>query len=109
MNFGKYEGQNEFLNPPSDIFETYFSRFGGETRTDVRERTLKTYTEIVNNYEFNNAIVVSYVGACLHFLRNFETNDYIREKLPKSVTNGTVIKVIYNNGQFHLEDAFYIE
>lgn len=103
MNFGKFEGQSETLNPPSDVFENFFLDFGGESRTDVRERLLKTNTEIMEE-DNEIVLVVSHAGACGHFLSRVEGLKRFEEEKKKGIQNCTIFKYSYENNTFKLEE-----
>lgn len=104
MNFGKFEGQSETLNPPRDIFEDFFLDFGGESRSNVRRRLYETNTQIME--EDNQVVlVVSHAGACAHFLSVVEGINRLNEERKKGFSNCTILKYSYENNKFHLEDV----
>lgn len=103
MNFGKFEGQSETLNPPKDVFENFFLDFGGESRSDVRKRLNKAVTKIMEE-ENETVLIVSHAGACKHFLSTVQNLDEIEEKLKPGFKNCTILKYTYEDGKFQFED-----
>lgn len=104
MNFGKFEGQSETLNPPLDVFENFFLDFGGESRSDVRKRLLTANTQIMEE-ENEVVLVASHAGACGHFLSAVEGIDRLNEERKKGISNCTIFKYSYENKQFKLEEV----
>lgn len=104
MNFGKFEGQSESLNPPFDVFENFFLDFGGESRSDVRKRLFETNSQIMEE-ENEIVLVVSHAGACLHFLTQIASEDQLNDVLEKGVSNCAIFKYSYENGKFNFEEV----
>ena len=102
MNFGTFEGESEDLNPPSEIFETFFVNYGGESRDMVRERMVKTCTEIMEKEDHKVVLAVSHAGACYHFMRHWTDPT---EHLKKGFSNCCIFKYEYENKKFTLVDV----
>lgn len=102
MNFGIYEGESEDLNPNRAAFETFFLDYGGESRTQVRERMVKTCTEIMENENHNNVLAVSHGGACVHFLSHWHDAS---EEIKKGFPNCCILKFEYENKNFKLVEV----
>ena len=97
MNFGRYEGSNEYLNPPTVMYDNFFQTFGGETRAEVRKRIFDTCNEIIK--EDNQIIlVVSHAGACSHFLWNIVSENECQEVRKVGFKNCCILKYEYENG-----------
>lgn len=77
MDFGAFEGQQEYLNPPlqGDIgYGDYFKTYGGEGYMEVRERMAKTIREVVSENEGQTLLMVSHGGAIAQFYRHVISN-----------------------------------
>ena len=105
MNFGTYEGESEALNPPSELKETYFKHFGGETRDDVKERLKETCLSIMRKDGHNCVLAVSHAGACLHFMRNWVSEDEASNILKEGFSNCCILKYEFENDIFTLVDV----
>ena len=100
MNFGTFEGESEDLNPKDlEVFETFFLGYGGESRKQVKERMVKTCTEIMEKEGHNTVLAVSHAGACFNFLSHWQ--DPLTE-LKKGFPNCCIFKFEYENGKFTL-------
>lgn len=104
MNFGKFEGQSETLNPPHEVFETFFLDFGGESREDVRKRLMETNLEIMSE-ENETVLVVSHAGACLHFLSQIVSEERVALEKKLGFKNCVILKYSYEDGKFSLEEV----
>ncbi|MGT2667587.1 histidine phosphatase family protein [Streptococcus rifensis] len=72
IDFGAFEGQQEFLNPPlqKDIgYGDYFVTYGGEGSLAVRQRMGDTIRQIVGDNDGKTVLVVSHGGAIAQFYR----------------------------------------
>lgn len=108
MNFGTYEGESEDLDPPYELKETYFKNFGGESRDDVKNRLRETCINIMENDGHDSVLAVSHAGACLHFLRNWASDEEVNALREKGITfkNCCIFKYEYENKTFKLVDVF---
>lgn len=104
MNFGFFEGESEDLNPKFEEYETFFVKYGGESLTAVRERLVKTCTEIMEKDNHQSVLAVSHAGACINFLSNWHNP---KEHLKKGVPNCSIFKYEYLNRKFKLVDIIY--
>ena len=103
MNFGIFEGESEDLNPKNkEVFGTFFLDYGGESRAQVRERMVKTCTEIMEKEDHEVVLAVSHAGACLQFLTEWQ--DPI-EELRKGFTNCCIFKYEYEDKKFKLVEV----
>lgn len=97
MNFGTFEGESEDLNPDRETFETFFTKYGGESRDMCRERVVKTCHEIMEQEDHRCVLAVSHAGACLRFLEHC----YDASKLPRNAfSNCAIFKYEYEDGKF---------
>ena len=102
MNFGTFEGESEDLNPDRVTFETFFLNYGGESRTMVRERMVKTCTEIMEKEDHNVVLAVSHAGSCYHFMSEWTDPT---EHLKKGFSNCCIFKYEYEDKKFTLVDV----
>ena len=70
-NFGRFEAQSEFLNPPLP-YGDFFKYAGGESQSEVAARIVKTVTEIMQRAEHESVLVVTHGGALANFARAFD-------------------------------------
>lgn len=103
MNFGKFEGQSETLQPPRDVFENFFLDFGGESRQNVRDRLYKANLKIMEE-DNNTVLVVSHAGACGHFFSVIESVERLQEEVKIGISNCSIFKYTYEDGQFTFEE-----
>lgn len=100
MNFGMFEGESEDLNPKGPGgYTTFFVPYGGESIDEVKERMVKTCTEIMEKDDHEVVLAVSHAGACYHFLRAWQDP---AEELKKGFGNCTIFKYEYENKKFKL-------
>lgn len=100
MNFGTFEGESEDLNPKGpEGYNTFFVPYGGESIDEVRDRMIKTCTEIMEQEDNNTVLAVSHAGACYHFLRGFQDP---KEELEKGFSNCCILKFEYSDKKFKL-------
>jgi broad specificity phosphatase PhoE len=103
MNFGIYEGESEDLNPKDkEVFGTFFLDYGGESRAQVRERMVKTCTDIMDEEDHNVVLAVSHAGACVHFLTQWQDP---KEEIKNGITNCCIFKYEYENKVFKLVEV----
>lgn len=67
-NFGNLDGEPEYLNPPLEKYDEFFSANGGESRQQLIDRMNETLLDIMNREDVTNALAVSHGGT----IRNFE-------------------------------------
>ncbi|WP_294579037.1 histidine phosphatase family protein [uncultured Thomasclavelia sp.] len=103
-NYGILEAEGEFLaeNDPEKC-KTYYLQFGGESSETVKERMIKTLTEIMEKEDHQSVLAVSHGGACFNFLRGVE-DDY-QEQLKKGFGNCCIFIYEFDNHQFKLNDV----
>lgn len=102
MNFGKYEGEGEYLNPPFPYNDWFKVHAGGESQEEVGIRMNQAMKDIVENYEFENALVVSHGAACANFIKSHEDTNI--KHYQKGIKNCTIFKIEYENGVFSCVD-----
>lgn len=104
QDFGAFEGQQEYLNPPlqGDIgYGDYFVTYGGESYLDVRQRMEETIRRILETERDSSTILmVSHGAAIAQFCRQVIAN-YPRIRM----TNCAILKFTYEKGRFDLLSA----
>ena len=76
-------------------------QFGGESSDDVKDRMMKTLTEIMEKEDHQSVLAVSHGGACFNFLRGVQDPS---EELKKGFTNCCVFVYEYNDHHFTLKE-----
>lgn len=105
MDFGAFEGQQEFLNPPfkrdGSGYGDYFVTYGGEDSVTVRERVHAAIQDILaeNTASDHPILVVSHGGAIAQFYRTYSKTIPV---LKARIGNCTIFKMTYENGEFDL-------
>lgn len=67
-HFGRFEGQDEFLNPVQP-YEDFFLQYGGESEDQVQARLNQTLLEIMRRTSGEQILVVSHATAMRAFMR----------------------------------------
>lgn len=100
MFYGELEGESERLNcqTPQEC-ETYYLQFHGESSLTVRERMLKTLTDIMEKEDHQSVLTVSHGGACYNFLRAI---DIPEEDVSTHIPPCSIFEFDYENHQFTL-------
>lgn len=100
MNFGVFEGESEDLKPRSEeYYENFFVDYGGESASQVRERMVKTCTEIMEQDDHNIVLAVSHGLSSFCFLTNWQDG---KEERRKGIPNCCIFKYEYENKEFKL-------
>ncbi|MBM7642795.1 histidine phosphatase family protein [Streptococcus loxodontisalivarius] len=81
FNFGRMEGQPEFLHPnrrPDQLtHEDFYLKYDGESADQVQARLNKTITELMNQADADDTVLtVSHAGAIMSFFISLELADY---------------------------------
>lgn len=101
-DFGSFEGQQEFLNPPLQAggvgYGDYFVVHGGESNQDVRERVSQTVRQLLDNSQADTILAVSHGAAISQFYRHVLSNP----PQVKGMHNCAVLHFLYENGDFDL-------
>ena len=100
QDFGAFEGQQEYLNPPlqGDIgYGRYFVTYGGESYMDVRLRMDQTIRGVLDQTKAETILMVSHGAAMAQFSR------HVIENFPKvRMTNCGILKFNYDGTDFDL-------
>lgn len=103
-NFGRYEGQDEFLNPPQP-YGDFFKTFEGEGETEVQERFNATMLKIVKETAGQQILVVAHAAAIRAFMRLWEHTTEIPSL--KRLTNCGILRFDFDSEQeqFRLQEV----
>lgn len=103
MNFGIFEAQPEYLNPPlhkdGTGYRDAFVFFGGEDTMAVRRRMVETVTNLMEGLEEGSQVLaVSHGAAIAQFFRG------ALEEAPdvRGMSNCAILKFTYDQGQFNM-------
>ena len=102
-NFGAFEGKDECLNPKLP-YGDFFKQFGGYSEMELRERMVKTLTDIMNQDDHKVVLAVSHGAACAQFYRAFE--QYAKVLKKERFYNCCILKFEYENGIFTLVELY---
>lgn len=105
-NFGRFEGQPEYLNPPRP-YGDYFVAYGGEAQDHLQQRMVATLTQIATTDPAQTLLVVSHAGACYSFVDRFGLREF--EAAHEQLTNCTLLKYTYDDGEFALQAVIHPE
>ena len=102
-NYGLLEAESDVLaeHDPKKC-ETYYLQFGGESSNMVRERMMKTLTNIMEKDDHHSVLAVSHGGACFNFLRGIQDPT---EELKKGFGNCCIFIYEFENHQFRLKEV----
>lgn len=101
-NFGRFEGQDEALNPPLP-YEDFFKTFGGEGQSEVGLRMEATILDLMATAAGENVLVVSHGAACACFYRQITG----QSQLPvRGIKNCSIFKYEYKNGKLTYQDLW---
>lgn len=105
MDFGAFEGQQEYLNPPfkrdGSGYGDYFATYGGEDSVAVRKRVHAAIVEIMkeNDKVDDDLLIVSHGGAIGQFYRNYSKTSPV---LKVRIGNCAIFHMTYEDGEFDL-------
>lgn len=94
MNFGRLEGEPEYLNPAIPMYSEYFSSAGGETREAVGQRMEETLRTIMRNSAHNTVFACSHGAAIKNFAIRCQKADGI--EIPGPLHNCAVLVFDYD-------------
>lgn len=100
-NFGRFEGMDEFLNPPLP-YGDFFVKYGGENMEDLQKRMVETLTEVMEKEDHQSVLAVSHGAACANFIRANEA--YNQVHYHRGIKNCTIFKLLFEDGHFSCVD-----
>ena len=95
--------KDECLNPKLP-YGDFFKQFGGDSEMELRERMVKTLTDIMNQDDHKVVLAVSHGAACAQFYRAFE--QYAKVLKKERFYNCCILKFEYENGIFTLVELY---
>lgn len=99
-NFGSFEGELEFLNPPLP-YGDFFVNYGGESEDDLRRRDSETLAEIMGEAEGETILAVSHGASCRQFMRQWAHTSQVKQA--EGLQNCCILKFDYSiDGTFQL-------
>ncbi|MBM7642796.1 histidine phosphatase family protein [Streptococcus loxodontisalivarius] len=102
FNFGRMEGQPEFLHPETNVegdFADYYVQFGGESQTAFSDRVIGTIQEIMaSNQNQKTILMTAHAGTLISFYQ-FVTKQFQSGFRP---SNCCILKLSYQEGKFKL-------
>ncbi|EHR32608.1 histidine phosphatase family protein [Helcococcus kunzii] len=101
-NFGDLEGEGEHLNPPLP-YRDFFVQFGGEDEFEFQKRMVDTITEIAENTEGENILIVSHGAAIAQFYRYWLDKSEVRRG-EGGIQNCSLFHYHYVDGEFILQE-----
>ncbi len=100
-NFGRFEGKDEFLNPPLP-YGDFFKQFGGESEDELRERIVKTLKDIMEKPGHECVLAVSHGGSCANFCRAWAEHNVTQYR--KGIKNCSIFRYDYKEGIFSCQE-----
>ncbi|MFC3928112.1 histidine phosphatase family protein [Streptococcus caprae] len=100
MDFGAFEGQQEYLNPPLQPnigYGDYFVTYGGEGSMSVRERMGKTVTDLLEQHPGQTLLAVSHGAAIAQFYRGV-----LQDPPQVRLSNCAILEFDYEDGHYDL-------
>lgn len=103
MNFGSFEGEQQFLQPDGkEYYESFYPQFGGESMAQVQNRMSAALHQLMTLEDHQTVLAVSHNGACVSFLQAIWPEN--EDNLARSFPNCAIFVVSYENRHFQLED-----
>ena len=98
-NFGKYEAQSEFLNPPLP-YGDFFKAAGGEGQSELQERIVRTVTELMSRPNHESVLIVTHGAALANFARAFDENALPAAKYRTGIKNCAIFHYLWDGKTF---------
>ena len=100
MNFGKYEGQSEAMNPPLPYLDFFKKYAGGESQDEVQERMVKTVGEIMAREGHESVLIVTHGAALANFARYYDDKAAEGAHYRTGIKNCAIFHFEYEGGEF---------
>ena len=72
MNFGRYEGHSEAMNPPLPYLDFFKKYAGGESQDDVQKRMVKAVGDLMKRDGHESVLMVTHGAALANFARYYD-------------------------------------
>ena len=101
-NFGRFEGEPEFLNPKLP-YGDFFVPYGGEAEMAFRKRMVDTVEQMMRETSGRTVLAVSHGASCRHFERHWTHTTKLEAN---KISNCCILKFIYHEDEtFELVDV----
>ena len=101
-NFGRFEGASEDLNPKLP-YGDFFKQYGGEDEVELRERLMKTITEIMQRPGHESVLCVSHGAATAQVMRAVGVEPL---DLKNRIGNCAMLELDFDGENFTYVDLF---
>lgn len=101
-NFGRFEGASEDLNPKPP-YGDFFKQYGGEDEVELRERLMKTITEIMRRPGHESVLCVSHGAATAQVMRAVGVEPL---DLKNRIGNCAMLELDFDGENFTYVDLF---
>lgn len=98
-NFGRFEGEPEFLNPALP-YGDFFVPFGGEGEKEFQQRVADTIMDFMSKEQNETVLAVSHGAACRQFMRYWAHTSDVDQQGP--LKNCCILKFEFENNEFRL-------
>ncbi|KAF1304292.1 histidine phosphatase family protein [Candidatus Enterococcus willemsii] len=98
-NFGRFEGEPEFLNPALP-YGDFFVPFGGEDEMTFQQRVADTILSFMSQEKNDTILAVSHGASCRQFMRYWAHTSEVDQK--SALKNCCILKFEFENNCFRL-------
>ncbi|EHA7756854.1 histidine phosphatase family protein [Enterococcus faecalis] len=98
-NFGRFEGEPEFLNPALP-YGDFFVPFGGEGEKEFQQRVADTIADFMSKEQNKIVLAVSHGASCRQFMRYWSHTSEVDQK--EALRNCCILKFEFKNNEFTL-------
>lgn len=103
LNFGAFEGKDQFLEPHGEGFSTFFVQFGGEDHNDATSRLERTLVDLAERHKGENILCVSHGGIAINFYMRWIDHSKVSKLM---FSNCLTYVYEYEDGIFTCVDIF---
>ena len=100
-NFGDLEAEGEHLNPPLP-YRDFFVQFGGEDEFEFQHRINTTITQLAEESDGENILMVSHGAAIAQFYKKWVDHSEVRRK--GRIQNCSILHYHFENDVFVLQE-----
>ena len=100
MNFGKYEGQSEAMNPPYPYLDFFKKYAGGESQDDVLKRMVEAVGGIMEKEGHDSVLIVTHGAALANFARYYDEAAEEGAHYRPGIKNCAIFHYEYKDGRF---------
>ena len=103
LNFGAFEGKDQFLENHDGDFNHFYVPFGGEDFDEAALRLQATLTELAERHEGGSILCCSHGGIAIQFYQNWAAYSQVKRTI---FSNCLTYVYEYENGIFSCRDLF---